>query len=86
VLIHGDFGDDLPEAMVRRLQVHSYSHCGVREFFIDNLLVRIHLIIEIILMTGLAPWEFEFPVPSCLISTFLLKTQASGARSLSLRM
>ena len=30
-----------------------------REFFIDNLLVRIHFIIEMIWWTGLAPWEFE---------------------------
>ena len=30
-------------------------------FLINNLLVRIHLIIEMILWTGLAPWEFEFP-------------------------
>ena len=30
-----------------------------REFFIDNLLVRIHLIIVMIRWTGLAPWEFE---------------------------
>ena len=36
---------------------------GEREFFIDNLLVRIHLIIEMIWWTGLAPWEFEFPFP-----------------------
>jgi len=28
------------------------------EFFIDNLLVRIHFIIEMIWWTGLAPWEF----------------------------
>jgi len=27
------------------------------EFFIDNLLVRTHLIIEMIWRTGLAPWE-----------------------------
>ena len=27
-----------------------------REFFIDNLLVRIHFIIEMIRWTGLAPW------------------------------
>ena len=33
-----------------------------REFFIDNLLVR---------WTGLAPWEFEFPFPGSLTSTFL---------------
>ena len=31
-----------------------------REFFIDNLLVRIHFIIVMIRWTGLAPWEFEF--------------------------
>ena len=42
-----------------------------REFFIDNLMVRIHLIIEMIWWTGLAPWEFEFPFPGSLISTFL---------------
>jgi len=43
-----------------------------REFFIDNLLVRIHTIIEIIWWTGLAPWEIEFPFPgTCsLTSTF----------------
>jgi len=34
-----------------------------REFFIDNLLVRIHLIIVKIRWTGLAPWESEFPFP-----------------------
>ena len=44
-----------------------------REFFIDNLLVRIHFIIEIIWWTGLAPWEFEFPFPGSLISTFLVQ-------------
>ena len=31
-----------------------------REFFIDNLLVRIH---RCFWWTGLAPWEFEFPFP-----------------------
>jgi len=34
---------------------------------IDNLLARIH----IIWWNGLAPWEFEFPVPGILISTCL---------------
>jgi len=29
-----------------------------KEFFIDNLLVRLHFIIEMIWWTGLAPWEF----------------------------
>jgi len=30
-----------------------------REFFIDNLLARIHFIIVMIRWTGLAPWEFS---------------------------
>ena len=30
-----------------------------REFFLENLLVRIHFIIVMIRWTGLAPWEFE---------------------------
>ena len=42
-----------------------------REFFIDNLLVRIHFIIGMIWRTGLAPWECELPFPGSLISTFL---------------
>ena len=42
-----------------------------RELVIDNLLVRIHFIIVMIRWTGLAPWEFEFPLPGSLTSTFL---------------
>ena len=42
-----------------------------REVFIVNLLVRIHLIIVMIRWTGLAPWEFKFPFPGSLTSTFL---------------
>ena len=42
-----------------------------REFFIDNLLVQNHFIIVMIRWTGLAPWEFEFPFPGSLTSTFL---------------
>ena len=42
-----------------------------REFFIDNLLVRIHFIMEMIWWTGLAPWEFEYPFSGSLTSTFL---------------
>ena len=42
-----------------------------REFFIDNLLVQIHFIIVMVRWTGLAPWEFEFPFPGSLTSTFL---------------
>ena len=41
-----------------------------REFFIDNQLVRIQFIIVMIRWTGLAPWEFEFPFPGSLTSTF----------------
>ena len=44
---------------------------GAGEFFIGNLLVRIHLIIVMIRWTGLAPWEFEFRFPGSLTSTFL---------------
>ena len=44
---------------------------GEREFFIDNILVRIHFIIDMIWWTGLAPWELEFPFPGSLTSTFL---------------
>jgi hypothetical protein len=46
-----------------------------REFFIDNLLVRIHCIIVIIWWTGLASWEFEFHFPGSLTSTFLVRSQ-----------
>ena len=47
------------------------STSSEREFVIDNLLVRIHFIIVMIRWTGLAPWEFEFPFPGSLTSTFL---------------
>ena len=43
-----------------------------RESFIDNLLVRIHFIIVMVRWTGIAPWEFEFPFPGSLTSTFLV--------------
>ena len=41
------------------------------EFFTDNLLVRIHVIIVMIRCTGLAPWEFELPFPGSLRSIVL---------------
>ena len=44
---------------------------GEREFFIENLLVRIQFIIAMIMWTDLAPWESEFPFPGSLASTFL---------------
>ena len=46
------------------------------EFFIGNLLVRIHFLIVMIRWTGLAPWEFEFPFPGSLTSTFLVEFEA----------
>ena len=39
-----------------------------RQFLIDNLLLRSHLMIR---WTGLAPWEFEFPFLDSLTSTCL---------------
>ena len=42
------------------------------EFFIDNLLVRIHFIIVMMRWTGLAPWELEFSFPGSLTSAFLV--------------
>ena len=42
-----------------------------RYFFIDNLLVRVHFVIEMIRWTGLVPWEFEFSFSGSLASTFL---------------
>ena len=59
---------------------HASQPCRDIEFFIGNLLVRIHFIIVMIRWTGLAPWEFEFPFPGSLPSTFL----AAPARQLSL--
>ena len=43
------------------------------EFFVKDLLVRIHFIIEMIWWNGLAPCESEFPFPGSLISTFLIR-------------
>ena len=44
---------------------------GEGEFFIDNLLVRIHFIIVMIRWIGIAPWEFEFTFPGSLTFTCL---------------
>jgi len=38
-----------------------------KEFFIDNLLVRIHRIVVKIRWAGLAPYKFETPFPGSLI-------------------
>ena len=45
---------------------HSFTRDGQaleREFFVDNLLVRLHFNIEMIWWTGLAPLGFEFLFP-----------------------
>ena len=44
---------------------------GESEFFIDNLLVRIHYITVMIRWTGLALWELGFPFSGSLTSTFV---------------
>ena len=46
-----------------------------REFFIHNLLVRIHFIVVMMRWTGLAPLEFEFSFPGSLTSTSLDPTR-----------
>ena len=47
------------------------------EFFIDNLLVRIHFIIVMIRWTGLAPWEYALPFLGSPTSTFLAQGVAA---------
>ena len=42
-----------------------------RVFLIDNLLVRIHIVIVMMRWTGLTPWEFESPFSGSLTPTFL---------------
>jgi len=51
---------------------HSPRSFLEREFFVDNLLVRNHVIIVMIRWTGIAPWEFEFPFPGSRTSTFVV--------------
>ena len=68
--------EDVPFSPGTRVLAATAPHGSEREFFIDNLLVRIHCIIVMIRWTGLAPWEFEFPVPGSLTSTFLARFRA----------
>ena len=65
------FGITTPFSVDCPKQVHAKPGDAEIEFFVDNLLVRIHFIIVIIRWTGLAPREFEFPFPGSLSSTFL---------------
>jgi len=50
-----------------------------REFFIDNILVRIHFIIVMIMWTGLAPWEFVYS--SFRATRVLSKSRACGSEA-----
>ena len=68
------FGPDiewLEDVICRKSFFLVHLPCGETEYFIDNLLVRVHFIIVMIRWTGRAPWEFEFPFPGSLTSTFL---------------
>ena len=56
-----------------------------RDFFIDNLLVRIHFIIEIIWWTGLAPWKFGFLFSGVLTSTFPVQVGSRSAEGSGVR-
>ena len=67
-----------------RLQVlHTPYREREREFLIDHLPVQIHLIIVMIRWNGLAPWEFEFPFPGSLTSSFLVNTFLALSLSIS---
>ena len=64
--------------VIKKKKHHSGQHAEREtEFFIDSLLVRIHFTIVMIRWTGFAPWEFEFPFPGSLTSTFLVRTFSS---------
>ena len=41
-----------------------------------SLLTIYWSIIEMVWLTGLAPWEFKFPFPGSLVSTFLVHTRS----------
>ena len=72
--IHVHENDDQnagPDDAICSVYVAPDKVCPEREFFIDNLLIRIHFIIVMIRWTGLAPWEFEFSFPGSLTSTIL---------------
>ena len=48
----------LDSGYLQQARVFSRRRERAREFFIDNLLVRIHVIIEMIWWTSLTPWDF----------------------------
>ena len=76
-MIQGLEDTDTDQAFLALLQTVGEGQTTVRpspperEFFLDNPLVRIHFVVVMIRWTGLAPWEFEFPLSGSLTSTFL---------------
>jgi len=46
-------------------------------------MVRIHFIIVMIRRTGLTPWEFDFPFPGSLTSSFLVQVRVLLLAALS---
>ena len=58
--------------------LNSWSSTIERDFFFDNLLVRMRFIMAMIWWTGLAPWEFESPFPGSLSSSFLHLRETSN--------
>jgi hypothetical protein len=63
-------------------KVHLHS-ARERDFFIDNLPVKIHVIIEMIWWTGLAPWEFDSAILST--STLIKNTLPRGPYKVDLQ-
>ena len=57
--VHGRLREDQLLPLQRHCQ--AAPHLSNREFFIDNLLVQIHFIIEMIGWTGLTLWEVDIP-------------------------
>ena len=67
-----------PETLIPQTEISGASRgwgqrirSAEKEFFVDNLLVRIDFIIVMIRWTGLAPWVFQFPFSDSLTSNFL---------------
>ena len=73
VTIDGRQGSELVvrEVQVSQLRTTPGFSDTESDFIIDKLTVRIHFIIVMIRWTGLAPWEFEFPFPGSITSTFM---------------
>ena len=70
------------EGLTSREKYRRYSSFSKREFFVDNLLVQIHLVIVMIRWTGLVPSEVEFPLPGSL-TVLPLTLQALGGSHLA---